>query len=185
MERSCGDPTWDRDGSDPPGAASCLRPSSLLSPCLTQTHLQDPSAPRSRLPRLPDPHSEGRAPAPTAQLQLEEPRPKGHPSALGILLLLKGSGALPLPALQTLQGLPHSHSSHAELSVEQPRGPSFPPAGDAATARLLQSRGGGRGRHLGGRGRIREGQNPPWDTWNYNLGQENAGEWKCSWALCR
>lgn len=83
---------------------------SLLSPCLTQTHLRDPpalacpgaAAPCSRLTPTAQAHSEGRAPAPaTAQSQLEEPHPKRHPSAPGILL--KASETLPLHALGTHQ----------------------------------------------------------------------------------
>lgn len=145
VERSCGDPTWDRDDPEPPGAASCLHPSLSALPLSDTNPPAGPPGPgpsrgsSSSLtahPNCPTPQrgqssSTGHSPVPagTALPQRASKCPGNSAQSIG-----DSSPPCPQNTPGVHRVLPNSHSSQAELSVEQPQDPSFPPAGNAATA---------------------------------------------------
>lgn len=199
VERSCGDPTWDRDDPEPPGAASCLHPSLSALPLSDTNPPEGPPGPGlsrsggsllTAHPDCPSPQrgqssSTGHSPVPAGRASPQKASKCPGNSAQSIR---DSSPPCPWNTPGVHRVLPNSHSSQAELS-------------GAATRSLLSScwecshsprhshgskpgekEGGGVPGAEGGLGR---GRIPPGDTWNYNLGQENAGGWKCRWALCR
>lgn len=145
VERSCGDPTWDRDDPEPPGAASCLHPSLSALPLSDTNPPEGPPGPGlsqssgsllTAHPDCPSPQrgqssSTGHSPVPAGRASPQKASKCPGNSAQSIR---DSSPPCPWNTPGVHRVLPNSHSSQAELSVEQPQDPSFPPAGNAATA---------------------------------------------------